>query len=410
MAQNLKPDLADKRREKRLNCSRKNAPLGKYTKSAPTSAVSVSDTIRENRAVRYELLASARALFLHEGKKEKLEHPHDWHRTAKCKHVNIGQVAVHKSHEHGSAFYGGLMTCGSVWACPVCSAVVQERRRLEIGKAVAWAYETGKQAAMVTLTFPHYKQNSLDELIKKQADALSRFRRGNVWTLFRNRVGFAGLIRALELTHGDNGWHPHTHELWFVDGQKNIADEKAFIVERWLKCCIKAGLVDADNAAQIAAFRLHGVDIKDRCDASDYLAKNDAASHWGVDRELAKATSKAGKANGLHPFGLLALARDGDKVAGAKFVEYAQTMKGKRQLFWSHGLKGLVGVDEVTDEELAAQQEDKADLLGFVTPQQWRWVRKAGLRAQLLDAAELSGWGGVQALLNCLHDGFDPPT
>ena len=400
MAQDLKPDFVDIRREKRLSRSRKNAPLGKYTKSAPTSAVSVSDTIRENRAVRYELLASARALFLHEGKKEKLEHPHDWHRTAKCKHVNIGQVAVHKSHEHGSAFYSGLMTCGSVWACPVCSAVVQERRRVEIGKAVAWAYETGKQAAMVTLTFPHYKQNSLDVLIKKQADALSRFRRGNVWTLFRGRVGFAGLIRALELTHGDNGWHPHTHELWFVDGQKSIEDEKTFITERWLRCCIAAGLVDAGNAAQIEAFKLHGVDIKDRCDASDYLAKNDDAKHWGVDRELAKATSKAGKANGLHPFGLLALARDGDKVAGAKFVEYAQVMKGKRQLFWSHGLKGLVGVDEVTDEELAAQQEDKAELLGLITPQQWVCIRAAGLRAQVLDAAELSGWVGVEAIIN----------
>ncbi|NLC10568.1 MAG: protein rep [Gammaproteobacteria bacterium] len=404
MAQNLKPDLADIRREKRLNRSRKNAPLGIYTKSAPTSVDSVSNTIRQNRAVRYELLASARSLFIDEGHKDGLKHPHNWHRTAKCKHINIAEIGVHKSHEHKSAFYSGLMTCGSVWTCPVCSAVVQERRRVEIGKAVAWAYETGKQAAMITLTFPHYKQNALDELIKKQADALSRFRRGNVWTLFRNRVGFAGLIRALELTHGDNGWHPHTHELWFVDGQKNIADEKAFIVERWLKCCIKAGLVDADNAAQIAAFRLHGVDIKDRCDASDYLAKNDAASHWGVDRELAKATSKAGKANGLHPFGLLALARDGDKVAGAKFVEYSAVMRGKRQLFWSHGLKDLVGVDEVTDEELAAQQEDKADLLGFITVQQWRWVRKAGLRAQLLDAAELSGWVGVEAIINCLYE------
>ncbi|HZK24967.1 MAG TPA: hypothetical protein VFC74_06225, partial [Oscillospiraceae bacterium] len=80
MAQNLKPDLADKRREKRLNRSRKNAPLGKYTKSAPPP-LKVAEKIRANRAERYELLASARALFLHEGKKENLKYPHDWHRT-----------------------------------------------------------------------------------------------------------------------------------------------------------------------------------------------------------------------------------------------------------------------------------------------------------------------------------------
>lgn len=366
----------------------------------------MAEKIRANRAERYELLASARALFLHEGKKENLKYPHDWHRTAKCMHVNVGQIAVHKSTEHKGAFYSGLMTCGSVWACPVCTAKVQERRRAEIGKAVAWAYDSGKQAAMVTLTFPHYKQNELDDLVKKQADALARFRRGAPWDRFKDRLGYAGLIRALELTYGANGWHPHTHELWFVGADSSVEQEKDFIVERWLKCCIAAGLVEAGNASQIAAFKLHAVDIKDRCDASDYLAKNDEASHWGVDRELAKASSKAGKAAGLHPFGLLAQARDGDKVAGAKFVEYAKVMRGKRQLLWSRGLKDLVGLDDLTDEELAAQQDDKADLLGLITPLQWSWVRKAGLRSQILDAAELSGWIGVEAIINCL---YEPP-
>ena len=32
------------------------------------------------------------------------------------------------------------------------------------------------------------------------------------------RQGFKGLIRSLEVTHGANGWHPHTHELWFLKG------------------------------------------------------------------------------------------------------------------------------------------------------------------------------------------------
>lgn len=406
MAQNLKPDLADKRREKRLNCSRKNALLGKYTKSSPPPLALVSNKIRENRAARYELLASARALFLYEGKKDGLKYPHDWHRTAKCKHVNVAQIGVHKSTQHKSAFYSGLMSCGSVWTCPICTAVVQERRRVEISKAVSWAYDSGKQAAMVTLTFPHYKQNALEDLVKKQADALARFRRGAPWDRFKSRLGYSGLIRALELTHGANGWHPHTHELWFVAGDSIVENEKTFIVDRWLNCCIKAGLVDPENVAQIAAFKLHAVDIKDRCDASDYLAKNDEASHWGVDREIAKASTKAGKASGMHAFGLLALARDGDKIAGAKFVEYAKVMRGKRQLLWSRGLKDLVGVDDLTDEEIAAKQEDKADLLGYLTVEQWGWVRKAGLRAQLLDAAELSGWIGVEAILNCL---YEPP-
>lgn len=371
-----------------------DASLGIYTKSSPPP-LSPDKISRLNRAVRYELLASARSLMIDEGHKEGLEHPHNWHRTAKCRYVNIGQVSIHKSIEHKTAFFGGLMTCGNVWACPVCSAKVQERRREEICRAVVWSYEASKQAAMVTLTFPHTKNEKLEVLLKKQADALARFRRGSPWTRFKNKVGFAGLIRALELTYGSNGWHPHTHELWFVSGECNVEDEKDFIISRWLKCCIEAGLVDPSNEVQIAAFKLYSVDIKDRCDSSDYLAKNDDAKHWGVDREIAKATSKQGKAAGLHPFGLLALARDGDKKSGALFVEFSKTMKGKRQLFWSHGLKKTVGIDDITDEEIADKKEDDADLLGLLTTEQWRVVRGLKMHSQILDAAELGGWAAV---------------
>ncbi len=45
----------------------------------------------------------------------------------------------------------------------------------------------------------------------------------------------------------------------------------------------------------------------------------------------------------------------------------------------------------------------------MITPIQWSWIRKAGLRAEVLDTAELSGWVGVEAFLNCLHDGFEKP-
>lgn len=377
--------------------------LGKYTKSSPTCDVSVEQKIRENRAERYELLSTARALFLYAGKQKRLKHPHDFHRTAKCKYISISTVSINKSKKHNKAFFGGLAICGSVWSCPVCTAVVQERRREEIAKAVAWAYKNSMQTAMITLTFPHYFENQLADLIKKQADALARFRRGNVWSLFKNRAGFKGLIRALELTYGSNGWHPHTHELWFLSADFSALEQKEFIVNRWLNCCIAAGLVDANNAAQIAAFKLHAVDIKDHCDASDYLAKNDESKHWGVDRELAKAATKQGKAAGLHAFGLLALAKDDDKSAGAKFVEFSEVMRGKRQLFWSKGLKKAVGIDDLTDEEIAEKETDKADLLGLLEADDWRLVRKAGLRAQVLDAAEMGGLSAVQAILSALR-------
>jgi len=378
------------------------ADLGKYTKSATPPDLRAK--LQENRAKRYELLASARALFLYAGKQEGLKHPQDFHRTAKCKWVPVGEVGVHASREHTSAFYSGVMNCGSVWACTCCSAKVQERRRGEVATAVAWAEAEGLQSVMVTLTFPHYAWHILGDLVKQQADALHRLRAGAPWTRFKTAAGYQGLIRSLELTYGQHGWHPHTHELWFVSAHVDAETMKAQILERWRNCCARAGLLDLENVDQVRAFNEHAVDVKGWCQASDYLAKQDDSRHWGVDSEIAKGSTKQGRAKGKHPFGLLAMAADGDKVAGAKFVEYASVMKGRRQLFWSAGLKKRVLIEEKTDEEIVEDQVDKADLLGFLTRAEWRLVRSTGSRAQLLDAAESNGgWAAVQQLLRLLR-------
>lgn len=381
------------------------ATLGKYTKSStPPISKETRSKLRATRAERYELLAAARALFLYQGKQESLPYPQDWHRSAKCKWINVsGGIGVHASCEHGGAFYSGLMNCGSVWACPVCAAKVQERRRAEIGAAVDWTYEQKLQPVMVTLTFPHYAWQKLSDLVAQQADALRRLRAGAPWTRFKESVGYQGLIRSLELTLGQNGWHPHTHELWLVSAHVDADEMKAKVLERWKNCCARAGLLDLNDVDQVRAFEAHAVDIKGWCNASDYLAKQDDSRHWGVDRELAKGSTKAGRAKGKHPFGLLAAAAIGDKQSGAKYIEYAGVMKGKRQLFWSSGLKSQVGVVDMTDEELADDERDSAEMLGLLDLADWRLVREAGKRAQLLDAAETGGWPAVLAMVRSLR-------
>jgi len=360
--------------------------------------------LQANRAERYDLLASARALFLNEGKREGLLYPQNWHRTAKCKWTPVaGSIGVHASREHRSAFYSGVMNCGSVWACPVCAAKVQERRREEVAKAVAWADAQSLQAVMVTLTFPHYFSQQLADLLEQQKTALKHLREGSPWVRFKKATGYRGLIRSLELTHGLNGWHPHTHELWFVDAATDADAMKKIVLAHWKSSCVRAGLLDLDNAEQVVAFDAYSIDVKGWCTASDYLAKQDDSRHWGVDAEIAKASTKAGRAKGKHPFALLAMFQDGDRNAGRRFLDYAAAMKGKRQLFWSPGLKAEVGVIEQSDEEVAEDQRDVADLLGHLEIEQWKLIRQAGLRAKVLDLAESNaGWVAIQFLLRTL--------
>lgn len=382
------------------------APLGIYAKSItpPLLGGSARAEIQKNRAERYALLAVARRVFSAAGKRAGLAYGHDYCKTAKCRYISHGQqVAVHKSRKHQSAFYSGLVTCGRVWDCPVCGPKIQERRREEVAKAVDWAYANDLQPVMVTLTFPHYAWNKLSVLLKQQAFALQRLRAGSPWARFKKAFGYEGLIRALENLFGMNGWHPHTHELWFVRKDADAEAMKAEVLKRWESACIRAGLLDPKNAAQLEAFRAHAVDVKGNCSASDYLAKQDDSRNWGVDREIAKASTKAGRAKGLHPFALLAKAGEGDKRAERLFLAYCLAMKGKSQLYWSPGLKDAVGVNEATDEELAEESRDAADILGRLSLDEWHLVRAASMRAQVLDAAESGGWPAIQALLEHLR-------
>ena len=102
-------------------------------------------------------------------------------------------------------------------------------------QAIDWAKGQGYQVVMVTFTFPHKSWQSLGDLLARQADAFKRLRKGRPWDTMKADRGFKGLIRSLEVTHGANGWHPHTHELWFLKARRKAC--KAFWRGLWVKAC-----------------------------------------------------------------------------------------------------------------------------------------------------------------------------
>lgn len=372
------------------------APLGNNAKSS-------SPQQRAKRAERYAALSTARSWLGRVAAKIDPERsPGQVYRTHDCRFARRSEfVKVLFSAQHQSAHYGNLATCGSVWACPLCCALIQQRRRPEVAQLVEWSYSQGYEPQMITLTFPHTRFDSLGDLLSKQREAFRRLRSGKVWQEFKNRYQFQGLVRSLELTHGSNGWHPHTHELWITRKLTKVERGQfhAFILERWLKACAAAGLLDLSDSAQSHAFRLRSVDVRFQATGSDYLVKQDQGRAWGVDREISTASSKSGKLAGCHPHQFLVRQAKGDFDL---YLEYVNSMKGARQLFWSPGLKDRVGVEDVSDESLADREDDKADCLGLLTADQWRFVRGNDARAELLDVAESTGWPGVVALLRSL--------
>lgn len=347
----------------------------------------------------------ARKLVCGRGAEKGLVYPATYHRVAECRWQMLGDYgAVHLNPE-GRARLGGISTCSSVWACPMCTALIQEGRRKEIAQAMAWAYQPAQnlQPVMVTFTFPHKDFQSLQELLQRQALALKYLRKGAKWDRFKRSLGYQGLIRSLELTYGQNGWHPHTHELFFVSHLVDAQAMQVQLIELWESACLRAGLLDGKDVVQCYNFRLHAVDVKGWCSDSDYLAKQDDSRHWGVDREMAKASTKAGRAKGQHPFGLLATAAAGDAAAGERYLEYIEAMKGKRQLFWSHGLKARVGIEEQSDDELADDPDPSQAVFCLFDRGNWYRTLRLKKRAVLLEMAEeghkVAGLEGARAYL-----------
>ena len=83
-------------------------------------------------------------------------------------------------------------------------------------------------------------------------------------------------------------------------------------------------------------------------------------------------------------------------------------MKGRRQLFWSNGLKAQVGVDDVSDEVLADESQEAAEILGRMTTEDWGVVRETMreqscwiLLKKVLSEAVLKRLGGLSC--SCLR-------
>ena len=65
-------------------------------------------------------------------------------------------------------------------------------------------------------------------------------------------------------------------------------------------------------------------------------------------------------------------------------------------------------LSEKTDEEIAAEQDDKASILGKLTLEEWAFILQyrgyqTDLRASLLTHAEYGGWEAVQAYLQSIQ-------
>lgn len=190
----------------------------KTPKKTPPKNAKHENELAQERLERWAMLDAARVLLA------------GLHGTSMCYRAirpkTEGVDVHHTTREDGTtrARFGNLITCGSVWACPICAGKIAAQRAAEVDHALKQHRAEGGRLMFLTLTHQHSRDGKLLEQLAKQSAALKLMQEGRRYKELCQQNGVLGMIRGLEMTHSDaNGWHVHLHFLVLIAGNDQQA-------------------------------------------------------------------------------------------------------------------------------------------------------------------------------------------
>lgn len=328
-------------------------------------------------------------------------------RLARCSWAVMPEVGLH--YEEGSAaYFSGVERCASIWACPVCAAVIRQERAQEIEKAVTLHQAEGGALMFVTLTLRHSKSDSLAVNLEAAIGGWKRLLQGKAWASMKERYGIQGYIRSVEVTYSPaNGWHPHIHAIFFIEKPLDDRHSKIFgdeLFGRWQRYVMDRGAKSPS--------RRRGVDVQqvdtDGKVIAQYLSKmqddHAKASKWKIGQEMARGDVKSGGNGSMTPFELLDPAQrsDGvdDEVAYLLWTEFVDATRSRRAITWSRGLKKRFHIEELDDDQ--AMDEALVVRRAWITDKRtYEQVRRENpaLLSAALEALECGNLALVRAIL-----------
>jgi len=269
-------------------------------------------------------------------------------------------VSLRVDRVSGRSYFCGLLRCNSPWECPVCLPRIQQGRATELRELGERHRKAGGAVYLVTLTMPHDQGDYLKPLRRHVAGAWRSVINGAPWERWEKALGLLGHVRALEVTHGPNAWHPHLHVGLYT--KKRIPARELVRFRTWLRARWSDRITRATPSGRRyrAPERRYGVRISE-ARTTTYLAKMGLTA-----QELASSSTKEGRAGHRTYLQILrdaTLARDPDirRQHVRLWREWAKAMRGARQLTYSAGLRNwqaAYGVLVLADADLPSLQED----------------------------------------------------
>lgn len=289
-------------------------------------------------------------------------------RPARCRWRIADVVGIHAPAGDYGAHFSGLERCGSIWACPVCSAVIRAARAREIALALERAHAAGNGIAFVTLTLRHTAEDALADNLDALLEAWRKVTSWTAWKKLIKRLGLVGTIRAVEVTLGSNGWHPHAHLALIFDRPLSELERAALegdLAAIWQRAVVKVGARVPSLARGVKVQLADGAGVQ----IAGYLGKVQETvgrQRLKIAQELARGDLKRGRAGSVTPFELLD-DETGNKRTRALWAEYVAATKGRRAFGWSRGLRDrfVPDLEDLTDEEVLEQSE-RGDVVGLI--------------------------------------------
>ncbi|GAA1390316.1 hypothetical protein GCM10009613_30690 [Pseudonocardia kongjuensis] len=190
---------------------------------------------------------------------------------------------------------------------------------------------------LMSFTMRHHRGQALRDLWDALSKAWRSVTSGRAVERERTRWGALGMVRVVEATHGEHGWHLHVHALVAFDGpvSRELAGELGgAMFGRWERALNRAGL-----AAPIE--NRGGLDVRPVDLGSDSI---DAVAEYlgNITVEITGGSFKDGRGGNRAPFAVLrdalatGLAEDCER-----WIEWEQASRGRRQIAWSLGFREL---------------------------------------------------------------------
>lgn len=286
--------------------------------------------------------------------------------------------AIRTEYKEGpKASWRNLRRCDLRWVCPCCTYKRSEESRGHLNAALAEGRRRGLRPVMLTLTARHHRRMALLTFWQALHKAEKKMKKKYAWQqLMEQATG--GFAKAVEITYGAHGWHPHFHLVFLIDTPTEAEAIEAVEALRqvWLDALTGEGLDGTSKAAEE-----HSFDVCGAAYAGEYVAK------WGAAEEMTLGERKVGKSDGLNPWQLLEAARTADTEAerhkaAALWYEFVQVFKGVHQLRMNPAFKAIVEAHEAKPEEDKPQE-----VVLRLTPDEWT-ARGRARQVLILEAIE----------------------